>query len=85
MTEALPVHPEVFRREDAAEGGGAGTLFLCALCGCRFTHGGQVCGSCPMSTGCDLVRCPNCGYQFPRSSRIADAFRRLWDYIRRTP
>ena len=77
----LPAHPEGFR-PDAEEG--SGTLFECQLCGCRFTHGGQVCGSCPMATGCELVRCPNCGYQFPRSSRIADAFRRLWDYLRKT-
>ena len=63
---------------------GEGTLFLCALCGCRFTHGERVCSACPMSAGCELVRCPNCGYQFPRSSRIVDAARRLWDYLRRS-
>lgn len=78
---SLPAHPDAFR-PDGEEGGG--TLFQCLLCGCRFTHGGRVCGSCPMATGCELVRCPNCGYQFPRSSRIADAFRRLWDYLRKT-
>jgi len=46
------------------------TLFVCALCGARFTHGGQVCGACPMTTKCELVKCPNCGYQFPRGSRL---------------
>ena len=46
------------------------TPFQCALCGCRFTHGGQVCGACPMTTKCELVKCPNCGYQFPRGSRL---------------
>jgi hypothetical protein len=60
----------------------APTVFDCALCGARFTHGGLVCSSCPMSTGCDLVKCPECGFQFPRSSHIADALSRLWKRMR---
>lgn len=63
--------------------GDPGTLFLCSLCGCRFTHGGQVCGACPMSTGCDLVKCPHCGFQFPRSSHIANGISRLWKRLTR--
>jgi hypothetical protein len=51
---------------------GDGTGFVCPLCGGRFTHGDRVCGCCPMSSGCDVVRCPHCRYQFPRSSRIVD-------------
>ncbi len=62
----LPAHP--------AEA----SIFTCALCGNRFTHAGLVCGTCPMQTGCALVRCPNCGFQFPRSSRIVDFVRRLF-------
>ena len=56
----------------------AGTLFQCALCGARFTHGAQVCGGCVLRASCDVVQCPNCGYQFPRTSRIATWLRRLW-------
>jgi Fe2+ transport system protein FeoA len=53
--------------------------FACALCGLRFTHGGQVCASCPITRGCDeLVRCPRCGYQFPRGSRTVAWLQRLW-------
>ena len=52
------------------------TVFTCALCGGRFTHGGQACGACPLASGCGLVRCPHCGYQFPRSSRLVDWFLR---------
>lgn len=55
----------------------AGTEFTCALCGARFTHGGETCGACPLASGCDLVRCPACGYQFPRRSSLVDAWRRL--------
>jgi len=57
------------------------TVFHCGLCGARFTHGDQACGACPMSSACDLVRCPRCGYQFPRRSRVVDwlqALRKWW-------
>jgi len=67
----LPAHPA------------AASKFTCGLCGNRFTHGGLVCGTCPMQTGCELVRCPHCGFQFPRSSKIADAFARLVRRLRR--
>lgn len=56
---------------------GASSLFTCALCGARFTHGEKVCGSCPLNRGCDVVRCPNCGYQFPRESAIVRWVTRL--------
>lgn len=54
-----------------------GTVFDCPLCGMAFTHGEQVCGSCPLSAGCDIVRCPSCGYSFPRTSWIVEWVRRL--------
>ena len=53
------------------------TVFLCALCGTRFTHGGHACGGCPLNTGCDVISCPQCGHSFPRSSRAAGWIRRL--------
>jgi Fe2+ transport system protein FeoA len=60
------------------------TAFACALCGLRFTHGGQVCASCPITHGCeDLVRCPRCGYQFPRGSRTVAWLQRLWGRLRK--
>ena len=59
-----------------------GTAFTCALCATRFTHGKQVCGSCPLNTGCSLVTCPSCGYSFPRSSFIVDSFRRFVSWVR---
>jgi hypothetical protein len=61
-----------------AEDGAAGTVFTCALCGLRFTHGDRACGVCPIGAGCDLVRCPGCGYQFPRGSRTVEWLRRWW-------
>jgi Fe2+ transport system protein FeoA len=58
--------------------------FACALCGLRFTHGGQVCASCPIAHGCeDIVRCPRCGYQFPSRSRVVDWLQALRAWWRR--
>jgi hypothetical protein len=42
----------------------------CGLCGYAFSRIERGCGSCPLNAGCDLVKCPSCGYQFPRSSRL---------------
>jgi Fe2+ transport system protein FeoA len=66
--------PLAFAPDEDAE-----NAFACALCGLRFTHGGQVCASCPITQGCeDLVRCPRCGYQFPRGSRTVAWLQRLF-------
>jgi NMD protein affecting ribosome stability and mRNA decay len=48
------------------------TVFRCTLCGLSFTHGGQVCGACPLQAGCTLVSCPRCGYSFPRGSWLVE-------------
>ena len=58
------------------------TVFCCALCGTRFTHGGQGCGGCPLNTGCDVVSCPQCGHSFPRTSQLVTWMRRLLAKIR---
>lgn len=54
------------------------TEFSCPLCGARFSHGTLVCGSCPLNAGCEIVKCPSCGYQFPRRSRIVEWAKRLF-------
>jgi hypothetical protein len=85
MSSAERGVPPLEAEFEAAARGADGTLFACSLCGCRFTHGGQVCGACPMSTGCELVKCPRCGFQFPRTSRIAETLSKLWKRIARRP
>lgn len=48
----------------------------CGLCGARFTWDPDarhtVCSACPLGSRCDLVVCPNCGYEFPARSAVAD-------------
>jgi predicted amidophosphoribosyltransferase len=65
---AIPFVPKTGANGDATE-------FTCALCGAHFTHGALVCVSCPLNFGCDVVKCPACGYQSPRRSRIVDFVR----------
>ena len=58
------------------------TTFSCSLCGSRFSHGTMVCTSCPLNAGCDIIKCPNCGYQFPRSSKIVEWAKRMTRRVR---
>jgi Fe2+ transport system protein FeoA len=53
----------------------------CPLCTTDF-EGAECHSSCPMSTGCAMVRCPHCGYEFVESGRITDMLKR---WIRRAP
>ncbi len=81
MTDDLGHRPRVLSFASASAGEDA---FACALCGLRITHGGQVCASCPISRGCDdIVRCPRCGYQFPRGSRLVGWVQSLRGWWRR--
>lgn len=75
-------HPELVPFVARSEVGGAETRFDCPLCGARFSHGTLVCQSCPLNAGCEIVKCPSCGYQFPRRSRLVDAARRAWSKLR---
>ena len=47
----------------------------CPLCGIDF-EGTECRSACPMSRGCDMVRCPRCGYEFVESGRFVDMLRR---------
>ncbi|HEV3193627.1 MAG TPA: hypothetical protein VGY54_24145 [Polyangiaceae bacterium] len=44
----------------------------CGMCGHAFTREeGAACqGGCPMATGCGMVTCPSCGYEFPPESKL---------------
>ena len=55
----------------------------CPLCGTRFDLTGMACHtSCPMSSGCHIICCPNCGYQVPDEDQmpITRTLRRLWEW-----
>lgn len=71
---AAQTRDEPFTTADAAT---AATTFTCLLCGGAFTHAERVCAVCPLSTGCDVVACPRCGYAFPRTSRVVETLREM--------
>jgi Fe2+ transport system protein FeoA len=55
--------------------------YECPLCGTDFA-GAECHSACPISHGCNMIRCPRCGYEFVESGRFADMLRR---WIRRAP
>lgn len=71
-----PVPPGEFRAVPESAPA-EGTVFACTLCGARFTHAEKACSACPLNHGCEVVRCPNCGFQFPRESQLVRLARRL--------
>jgi hypothetical protein len=57
-------------------------LRTCALCGYAYDAVGMACHtSCPLSAGCHVTCCPNCGYQTPDETKmgVAGALKRTWD------
>jgi Fe2+ transport system protein FeoA len=51
----------------------------CSLCGFEFEKQSAPCAaSCALSRYCKLVRCPNCGYEFPEPSRSLTWFQKLF-------
>jgi hypothetical protein len=59
-------------------------LHLCPLCGYTFDAAAMDCHtSCPMSAGCHVICCPNCGYQAPDEYQmvIASTLKRIWDSL----
>ena len=49
----------------------------CPLCGFEFDGADGCPSSCPMSSGCSMVKCPNCKYEYVVRSRTVDAVKRL--------
>ncbi|MFN4217840.1 MAG: FeoA family protein [Candidatus Bipolaricaulia bacterium] len=52
----------------------------CALCGFEFSEADakRPCARCPVGAKCDLICCPNCGYQAPREPRWLSRWRYRW-------
>ena len=59
-------------------------MIECGMCGHSFTREeGAACQSgCPMASGCGMVTCPSCSYEFPLESKIVSLISSL---VRRRP
>ena len=44
----------------------------CSLCGLDFqeAEGQATCDGCAMARSCNLIKCPNCGYEVPREPKL---------------
>ena len=49
----------------------------CALCGLEFDEkeGQRACTGCIMAKSCNLIKCPNCGYESPIESKLIKKIR----------
>ena len=56
-------------------------MMQCRLCGSQFDTAGLACHTkCPMGSHCNLICCPNCGYQMVDESKswLARLLRQWW-------
>ncbi len=52
---------------------------VCPVCGFVFNPGeNQACPSCPLKSKCQVVCCPNCGYQTVVRAEFTDFIARLF-------
>ncbi|MFQ6126844.1 MAG: hypothetical protein ACE5R6_19880 [Candidatus Heimdallarchaeota archaeon] len=51
----------------------------CSLCGLEFSadQGRAACASCVLVRTCNLIRCPNCGFEMPIKSKL-EKFIKKW-------
>lgn len=49
----------------------------CSLCGLEFDEkdAQRACSGCVMGKTCNLVKCPNCGYESPVESKLIKKLR----------
>jgi len=59
------------------------TNIICPLCGHNFKkdESQESCNNCPLNkSSCGLIRCPNCGYEFPEidDTGLMDRIKRIF-------
>lgn len=58
---------------------------ICPLCSYAITpdEALRACQQCPLAQGgCQLVRCPRCGYEWAEESRLLKGLNRIWQWCR---
>ncbi len=67
--------------------GTTGTCWVtCPMCGFEFDRDDTLCGhGCPLGSLCNLVRCSNCGYEFPDAPRRKSWLKKLLSRPHRSP
>jgi hypothetical protein len=58
----------------------------CPVCAGRLSERASGCATCPMSSGCGMMCCENCGYQtVPPRSATVDFVKKLLRRFRHDP
>jgi ferrous iron transport protein A len=61
-------------------------MVICPFCGFEFEKADTLCThGCPLSSACDLTRCPSCEYEFPLRPDKPPWWRGLFQGQRREP
>lgn len=48
----------------------------CALCGYYFEADEMMeCKGCPFTKGCNMIRCPNCGFEEPADAHLVNVLK----------
>jgi len=52
----------------------------CGFCGYEFREedANQGCGSCPMTSACNKIKCPRCNYENPPEPSLVRKIRKLF-------
>lgn len=59
-------------------------MMKCSFCGREFDEAASAksCSGCSLFGGCQLLKCPHCGYESPRETRLVRALKQ-WKQGRR--
>lgn len=54
-------------------------MVKCSLCGREYDdkEAESGCVGCPMSQGCGRIKCPHCGFENVKESKIIEAIKKL--------
>ena len=54
-------------------------MIKCALCAFQFdSRAGYKCKACPLTSTCNLIACPNCGYHYVEESKTTSFLKRMF-------
>jgi hypothetical protein len=51
----------------------------CSLCGFKFDEDESIscCEGCALSRNCNMIRCPNCGFEVPAEPKLIKVLKKL--------
>lgn len=55
-------------------------MIKCSFCGYSFSNADVIesCAGCPLKRTCNKYKCPKCGFEIPKQTKIAKIIKKLW-------